>query len=348
MQSIISRSIPLKEVITDLARQLGTRVHNSCNEYSLDIPETFGAGSIKALNFQGGMGIIIYDCTFRFDLEIKFIVDQVHPLKFIFCETGNLNHRFQNETQFHNLQILENVIVASCQNNGHIIHFEKNVQTKINSLEIDREKFVRVMDCELKSLESSLENLFRDINANEAFYHHGQYSFAMADLFIELGDNPKKDFLGRMILEGAAFRMLTQQIFEYNDDLKDPRNKSVLRKFEIKQVLEATAIIKNEILDFKTVNKLALVVGLNSNKLQNGFKELYGTTVNDYVHQRRLDVAKSLLKSSEFTISEIVYMIGLSSKSYFSKIFKEKYGLPPSIVRQDGKAKNRISRKALD
>lgn len=146
-------------------------------------------------------------------------------------------------------------------------------------------------------------------------------------------------------MEGNAYKMLKLQILQYNDDMDSPENKSMLRKLEISLVVEASGIINNEILDFKTVPELALLVGINSNKLQNGFKELYGTTVNNYVHNRRLDLARCLLKNSEFTISEIVFMIGLASKSYFSKIFKEKYGLSPSLIRRNGNSKKILQDK---
>lgn len=291
------------------------------------------------------MGMVIYNCYFHEDVEIRFIVDKIHPLKFLFCERGEITHRFENETETKKIDFLENIIVASSHNNGHILKFKGKTEIIINSLEIDREKFAVTMDCELRSLDANLENLFRDITAKKDFYHHGNYSFQMADLFLEIGGSPRKDFISRISMEGNAYKMLKLQIPQYNDDMDSPENKSMLRKLEISLVIEASGIINNEILDFKTVPELALLVGINSNKLQNGFKELYGTTVNDYVHNRRLDLARGLLKNSEFTISEIVFMIGLASKSYFSKIFKEKYGLSPSLIRRNGNSKKILQDK---
>lgn len=61
--------------------------------------------------------------------------------------------------------MLENNIVASSHNNGHILKFKGKTEIIINSLEIDREKFAVTMDCELRSLDANLENLFRDITA---------------------------------------------------------------------------------------------------------------------------------------------------------------------------------------
>ncbi|WP_026449496.1 helix-turn-helix domain-containing protein [Aequorivita capsosiphonis] len=337
MQTIRSHSIPLKDVIQDLALQMDTPFTQNCNEFRLDIPKTLGEGSIKGIDFKDGLSLLQYDCTFREDMEIQFIIDQVHPLKFIFCEEGNLTHRFENEIKEHHMLLLENIIVASSQNNGHILQFKGGLKTIINSLEINRAAFENTVDCELHSLKNGLETLFRDVHAKEEFYHHGNYCIKMADLFIEINGFPKEDFLRRIFFEGSAFKVLTLQILQYQDDLATYENKTVLRKFELKLIREASAIIDNEILDFKTVQELANQVGINANKLQNGFKELYDTTVNNYVHNRRLDLASNLLKNSEHSISEIVYIVGLSSKSYFSKIFKDKYGLSPSTVRINGK-----------
>ncbi|NND88827.1 MAG: helix-turn-helix transcriptional regulator, partial [Flavobacteriaceae bacterium] len=67
----------------------------------------------------------------------------------------------------------------------------------------------------------------------------------------------------------------------------------------------------------------------NVNKLQEGFKYVYNLTVNKYMQHVKLEAAKEMLLLSEKNISEIVTSIGLNNRSYFSKIFKEKYGVSP-------------------
>ena len=64
---------------------------------------------------------------------------------------------------------------------------------------------------------------------------------------------------------------------------------------------------------------------------------MHQTTVNGYIQHRRMLHAKTLLNDTDFNISEIVEKLGLSSKSYFSKIFKETYGISPSEFRQNNK-----------
>lgn len=111
------------------------------------------------------------------------------------------------------------------------------------------------------------------------------------------------------------------------------QEKSILRRSEIKNIHRAAYIITNEILDFTTVKALAQEVDLNSNKLQVGFQIEFSKTVHNYVHDHRMTLAATLLKNSKYSISEIVYKVGLSSKSYFSKVFKERYLVSPSHFR---------------
>ena len=83
-------------------------------------------------------------------------------------------------------------------------------------------------------------------------------------------------------------------------------------------------------------------IGLSASKLQEGFKDMHGRTVNNFICHIRLLKAEQLLKNSDLNISEIVYSLGWSSRSYFSKIFKEKYNCTPSFY-QEQYAKGKIN-----
>lgn len=334
MKTIISHSIPFKDVLNDLSREMGTDYRQECEEYILEIPEKFGSGSIKGINFQEGIGLLFYDCTFREDVEIKFIVNQVHPLKFLFCEAGGFSHHFENEESIHKVEVLENIIVASSKTDGHILRFFAGVRTQINSLEINRQRFENFMQCEIKTLEKDLKRLFRDTKAENQFYFHGDYSVQMADLFSEISTSPFTEFVHTLFLHGIAYKLLSVQILEYQDAISNEGQQVLLKKRDQELVRKAAEVINNNILDFETVRKLGERVGLNNSKLQNGFKQLYGQTVNEYVQNRRLDLAKNLIRNTDFSFSEIAYMVGLSSKSYFSKIFKDRYGITPSEIRK--------------
>lgn len=337
MNSVQVNSLPLKDVIRDLASVFNISYSENCGEYLLQLPASVGEGSIRGINFEGGLGLIQYDCLFNEDMEIHFVVNSIHPLKFLYTVSGTLQHRFENETDIHEIKQYQNAIVASSKHNGHVLLFKAKEKIEVNSLEIEREKFQAKMECDINSLDDELERLFKDIKASGAFYHSGNYSLNIADILTQMIDFKAENFTRKLFLEGMAYQILTHQILQYQDDNRDEGNRTLLRSSELKQIHHIASLIENNISQIPTVENLAREAGLNINKLQEGFKKLYGATVNNYVQKKRLDVAYSLLTKTELSISEIVNAIGLSSKSYFSKIFKEKHGIAPSDFRKRNK-----------
>lgn len=338
MQTFISRSIPFKKVIQDLAKGFNVPYFQDCEQYRLRLPAEIGEGYIKGVNYHEGIGLMQYDCLFKEDTEIHFVVNSVHPLKFMFCEQGGLFHRFQNETQGHQMKELENVVVASSGYIGHVLRFEANQRVKVNNLEIDRMQFYRSRKCEIKKLEDQLLRLFEDINATQIFYYHGQFSLRSAGIFEALNNFEGNSFLRDLFTHGQLYQMLYIQIAEFNDSLKKENVGivgSAMLKQELEQIKNAAAWIQDNIDGFVSVRHLARYVGMNSHKLQKGFQLAFGLTVNQYVKEQRLIKAVSLLENTPLAISEIADKVGIRSKSYLSKIFKEKFGITPIQVRRN-------------
>jgi len=337
MIKIEVHSLPLFEVIRDIATAFEVEYEENCGEFHVTIPSNLGEGFIKGINFDGGFGILIYQCTFHEDLEFHFVVDDVHPLKFLYCLKGTVHHRFQDNKHNNTLQQYQSSIVASKSTNGHILHFAADTPIQVGSLEVDRKQFHNKVNCELRSLSPELKNLFTDKMALSEFYHQGYYSLQIADLFTKIESFENNDFIRRIFLEGQAYNILTHQIVQYHDDINEEEVSAVLRSYEIAQIKKASKLIDQDLADLDSIEKIAEEVGLNINKLQLGFKHLYQTTVNGYVQQKRMILARNLLNNTDYNISEIVGKIGLSSKSYFSKIFKETYNISPSEYRKNNK-----------
>lgn len=334
MIAIEVKSLPIAEVMDDVSKAFNTTFKESCGEYYLDIPPHIGVGHIRGISFESGMGIIQYDCLFNEAIEFQFTVNEVHPLKFLYCLEGALLHTFENDMDVHEINPYQEAIVSSDLFNGHILHFKPHVRTIVNSLEITRKEFQKKIQCDLVTMDASLQNLFNDITAKKSFYHEGFYSLRLGDLFKEMQAFKGKDFLRKLFLEGKAYQMLTEQIMQYEDDLNEVSNRSILRKTEINQIKQATSIIKKQIVDLGGISEIAKAVGLNTSKLQEGFQILCNTTVNQYIQQVRLDMVKDLVLNTEYSILEIVDLVGLSSKSYLSKIFRNEYGTSPSNYRK--------------
>ncbi len=323
------KTLPVNEIIEDISKSINSPIEDDNAVLTLQIPEELGTGSIRASHFDCGMGIIAYDCKFFQDMEICFSLNSVHPLKFIFCSEGDVQHAFQSSEVRHNIETYQNIIVSSSGYDGHILYFKANVQTHVSSLEIVRSKFAHRSNYGFKDLEPNLKELFKDAVSENQFFYQGNYSIKAADIMEELNSRDYTGFLRSLYLEARAYDMLVVQIAQYEDDESEERLPTILRKSDIKKVDYVAKRIMGDISCNLSVESLAKEAGTNVNKLQEGFKYVYDLTVNKYIQHQKLEAAKEMLLNSEKNISEIVSAIGLNNRSYFSKIFKEKYGVNP-------------------
>ena len=83
-----------------------------------------------------------------------------------------------------------------------------------------------------------------------------------------------------------------------------------------------------------TVEDVAGYISLSVSQLNRLFKKEYGTTVYSYLLNCRIETAKSLLKGTALSISEISEKLIFTDEHYFSNIFKKKVGLAPSAYRK--------------
>lgn len=79
-----------------------------------------------------------------------------------------------------------------------------------------------------------------------------------------------------------------------------------------------------------SIEDLSESLGLSRVHLYRKMKTLFGVSPTDYLRNYRLNKAMLLLKTRQYSISEIAYMTGFTSPAYFTKCFKVLYGITPS------------------
>lgn len=125
-------------------------------------------------------------------------------------------------------------------------------------------------------------------------------------------------------------------------------NRAILKEHFTSDISKTDRMPVSKALDKKFLNDLAGIIEQNlSNEnlsvelickslsisriqLYRKVKALLGCSITDYILNRRLKKAKYLLGHEGKTISEVTYMVGFATPSYFSTVFKAKYGCTPS------------------
>ena len=80
-----------------------------------------------------------------------------------------------------------------------------------------------------------------------------------------------------------------------------------------------------------TIEDIASAVGMSRTLFFTRIKQMTGLTPNEYLRTMRLKVAAELLSGdNKLRVSEICYMVGFSSTSYFAKCFQAQFGVLPN------------------
>lgn len=94
---------------------------------------------------------------------------------------------------------------------------------------------------------------------------------------------------------------------------------------EIKETIEENMVDS----DFN-VSMLQEKMGMGNKQLYRKLKALTGQTPVEYIRDMRMQKAAKLLKAGKFSVSEVMYTVGFSNSSYFSKCFSKAFGMTPT------------------
>ena len=121
----------------------------------------------------------------------------------------------------------------------------------------------------------------------------------------------------------------TREATEDTEEKADPATTSIfITRF--KEVVEAR-------LDDSDVSVEDLAADMNLSRVQlyRKVKAVTGSSPVELLRTARLNRGYQLLLTTDLSISEVAYQVGFTAPSYFTKCFKEEYGMLPGDVRQN-------------
>lgn len=155
---------------------------------------------------------------------------------------------------------------------------------------------------------------------------------------ISLSSNEGEGTVANIALDMSPFLVNVEPsndssfVSEEDFELKSEANMS---NADIEFLAHITAIIEAEIDDSGlNVTELCERHHINYKQFYRRLKLLTNSTPSDFIRSIRMKKAALLLQQQEFNISEVMYMVGFSNTSYFSKCFKSEFGFTPMQYRE--------------
>lgn len=96
-----------------------------------------------------------------------------------------------------------------------------------------------------------------------------------------------------------------------------------------KHVISITKYINQHITEKISLAEVSKAVNLSKEYTANIFKKETGQTVNEYINERKLILAKEMIASRNISLFEASQSVGYDNYSYFSRIFKKRFGTSP-------------------
>ena len=155
-----------------------------------------------------------------------------------------------------------------------------------------------------RDIHSALNN-FMKVSANELYFDNDLMICYLKELIIKL---LQYDFL--LSTQVAATPM--QQ------------------RFENEMINEIIIYVNENIYQSLTIEEICHKFSISRSSLQTLFKNNLSVAPKQYISDLKLSKSKLLIKESMYTISEISSMLGFTSIHYFSRKFKQQYGLTPT------------------
>lgn len=113
------------------------------------------------------------------------------------------------------------------------------------------------------------------------------------------------------------------------ENISQPQLKGEISSDE-KFLLKITRIIESHLNDPDlSVELLCQLSNISSKQLYRKIKQLTNRSTVEYIRSIRLKKAAVLFNNGNFTVAEVMYMVGFSNASYFTRSFKSEFGCTP-------------------
>lgn len=275
--------------------------------------------SVKEIEIESGF--YLTQCTnpteerrvYRRDVKLDFI--QMH---FSVQQTGNLVFSGGHYV----MPVVENESVLLYNPTQELpIHLELAPKAKYIILLIAIERFHSFF-----SEDASLIKFLNPEHLGEKYYLKKEMSPKELVVLNEMINYHLRPSLERLFVKGKVYELLSIY-FNKSEEAEDcPFLKD---KENVEKILLAKAIVVQRVANPPSLAELAAEIGLSLRKLKEGFKLIYGDTVFNFLFEYKMDLARNLIVSKKYNVSEISELIGYTAPSHFIAAFKQKYGTTP-------------------
>jgi len=335
MEQILKNVVVGNSELKMLSEYLPGKIICSDDFSCLKLNPNIGNGEVCFHNLQEGLKVYDFDITLTNDCEVLVDTISVQTLQFLYCFHGEFQHQFNKNDAKVFIEQFQSAVAHSNTGISSRVFMPKNKRLIFNVILVDKEEYFKKFDEEPQEFTEQLKEVLQEISEEAKYFHAGGFNLKIAEqLKLLYGMEHANDVSEKLSRKGRYYIVLAKQIVQFYQEINNTSNSSDLSKSELSKIFELGNFIRKSPELQHSIKQLTAKTGLSPAKLQNGFKYMYQRTVSDFIRSIRLEKSVFLIRTTDLTISEVVYSVGFTSRSYFCKIFKKNYHCSPKEFKQ--------------
>lgn len=317
------------QMLQQIAREIGAEVTEDCRRSQAELPAAMGQGRLVAYSDLTGMDALFFDIGEDMSWTIELSGSFRNPITFYAVCKGHLVAD-DGVTNF-TVRPLQGVIHGGFSNPEHTISMRGREGFTGMLLFVRKDDFFGGMNCEkLEIPRDLLEVVVSKGPGAGHFLFREVFHLPIIHAVQAILRHEGAGLLNSSFASARIHEILYLFLNEYKVFTESAHRRVVRRQEQIQLIRDAESILVSRLITPPTIVQLARMVGLNQQTLKQGFRQLFGRTINQYLNDSRLNQAGVLLRAGEMSIRQVAQEVGYRNPGYFSKKFREQFGVTPS------------------
>jgi AraC family transcriptional activator of pyochelin receptor len=280
-----------------------------------------GKSSFDEINLEIGFYVLHFQNESNevqnFEREINSTFIQIH-----FCLRGNSKFLFNSGS--YTFDVLDNRSIL-LYNPQRILPINLEIQPKTTliSLLISIEKFHSLF-----SKEAGYIPFLSDKNSNRKYYDDAEIKPTVSIVLQQIINSNINSSVRELYVKGKVYELLSLH-FQKDETAEGEYCPFLVDEENVLKIRKAKEIIIENMSEPPSLQELANEVGLNTKKLKEGFKQIYGDTVFSFLFDYKMEHSRRLLETNLYNVNEVGLQVGYSTSSHFIAAFKKKFGTTP-------------------
>jgi AraC-like DNA-binding protein len=275
----------------------------------LEFPANIGEGFIQAVRVPDGYSFVIMDFTLNEDLVLFRLSSDEPGLSLFFSPTPTLRSSEEEEETF----------------------FSRNTPIKRLGL------FFPATFLRWHLRKDILDSLFRfAINPPPAGSTEPipfEYRSMLDDIHNADYDSPLLHLFLHNRIRLLTERYLHSFLTKANFPLPYGKTWTKSKEKDLEALKGIVRILSdNNLSKFPSIDTLSRTAMMSSTKLKTRFKQIYGMKLYEFYNRNRLEQAREMLKTGNYSVKQVGINIGFSNLSNFAKAFRKEFGILPREI----------------